>query len=541
MAEEPREGSGRGRARSGRIVPGTGHARSEGKAIAFRDLREFLEALERRGELRRIREPVDTFLEMSAIADRAVKSGGPALLFERPHPGRLREAGVWKGETGLLPAAAASGIPVAMSLFGTERRMCLALGVDDLSDAAARVRDLIELMKGPGPGGGSLLSKLSLLPKLQELAGIAPKVVRSGPAQEVVATGDEVDLFQLPVITAWPKDAGPFITLAMVVTKDPETGARNVGVYRMQVLDRRTTAMHWQLHHGGAAIFRKAQARGERLEVAAVLGGDPASIYAATAPLPDGMDEFLFAGLLRGQAVELVRARTVDLEVPAHAEIVLEGYVDPSEPFVEEGPYGDHTGFYSLADRYPAFHVTAITRRRSPIYPTTIVGRPPMEDYQFGHATERIFLPLLQAVQNEIVDYHMPPEGVFNNLVFVAIEKRYPGQAYKVAAGLWGLGQMSLQKVIVVVDADVNVHDPAEAWWAALNHIDPARDVHFFPGPADVLDHASRAHGFGTKMVIDGTRKLPEEGHGRPWPERIDMDPAVLRTVAERWRELGLA
>ncbi|MBE3589256.1 MAG: menaquinone biosynthesis decarboxylase [Firmicutes bacterium] len=509
--------------------------------MAFRDLREYIAALEQRGELRRIREPVDTFLEMSAIADRAVKSGGPALLFERPEPGRLRQAGVWTRPTGLLPGPGAAGVPVAMNLFGTERRMCLALGVERLEAAAARVRDLIELMKGPGPSGGGLLSKLSLLPKLQELAGIAPKVVRSGPVQEVVEEGAAVDLLRLPVITAWPGDAGPFITLAAVVTKDPETGARNAGIYRMQVLDGRTTAMHWQLHHGGAAVFRKAQALGRRLEAAAVLGGDPVSIYAASAPLPDGLDEFLFAGLLRGQAVELVRCCTVDLEVPAHAEIVLEGYVDPAEPLVEEGPYGDHTGFYSLADRYPAFHVTAVTRRRSPIYPTTIVGRPPMEDYQFGHATERIFLPLVQAVQSEIVDYHMPPEGVFNNLLFVAIEKRYPGQAYKVAAGLWGLGQMSLQKVIVVVDADVDVHNPAEAWWAALNHIDPERDVRFFPGPADVLDHASRAPGFGTKMVIDGTRKLPEEGHARPWPERIVMDPAVARAVAERWRELGLA
>lgn len=491
-----------------------------------------------------MREPVDTYLEMAAFADRSVKSGGPALLFERPAPGRLREAGVLPGAPGAAGGAAggtAAAMPVAMNLFGSERRVCMALGVERLEDAAAKVRELIELAKGPGPGGGNLLSKLALLPKLKDLAEIGPRVVRGGPAQEVAETGAAVDLSRLPAITAWPGDAGSFITLGVVITKDPETGARNAGIYRLQVLDRNTTGMHWQLHHGGAAHFRKAKALGRRVEAAAVLGGDPASMYAASAPLPEGMDEFLFAGLLRGQAVEMVRAKTVALEVPAQAEIVLEGYVDPSEPLIEEGPYGDHTGFYSLADRYPAFHVTAITRRREPIYPTTVVGRPPMEDYFFGHATERIFLPLVQAVQNEIVEYHMPAEGVFNNLLFVAIEKRYPGQAYKVASGLWGLGQMSLQKVIVVVDAGVDVHNPTEAWWAALNHIDPERDVRFFPGPIDVLDHSSRQPGFGSKMVIDGTRKLPEEGHARPWPERIDMDPAVVREVEERWRRLGLA
>ncbi|MBX6349970.1 MAG: menaquinone biosynthesis decarboxylase [Clostridia bacterium] len=527
----------------------------------YRDLREFLAALEAQGELVRVREPVDTYLEMSAFADRAVKSGGPALLFERPDPGRLRRQGIVdevraSAEAGpvaprpsaearpawppLRPDPAAAAMPVVMNLFGSERRTAMALGVEDLAAAQAKVAELVELAKGPGPEGGSLLSKLSLLPKLRELAAIAPRVVRTGPVHELVEEGEDVDLARLPVITAWPADAGPFISLAYVITKDPETGERNAGIYRMQVLDGRTTGMHWQLHHGGASHFRKAQALGRRLEAVAVLGGDPAITYAASAPLPEGIDELLFAGLLRGQAVELVKARTVDLEVPAHAEIAIEGYVDPAEPPVREGPYGDHTGFYSLAEPYPAFHVTAVTRRRDAIYPTTIVGRPPMEDYFLGHASERLFLPLVRLIQNEVVDYHMPPEGVFNNLLFVAIDKRYPGQAFKVAAGLWGMGQMSLQKVIVVVDADVDVHDPKEAWWAALNHIDPERDVRFFPGPVDVLDHASRRLGFGTKMVIDGTRKLPEEGHDRPWPARIRMDPAVEREVRERWRALGL-
>jgi 4-hydroxy-3-polyprenylbenzoate decarboxylase len=357
----------------------------------------------------------------------------------------------------------------------------------------------------------------------------------------VVLTGEDVDLSLLPVLTCWPEDGGPFITLPQVITRDPDTGERNSGMYRIQILDKRTTAIHWQRHKTGMRHFNRAKELGRRLEVAIAIGGDPAVIYSSSAPLPEGMDEFVFAGFLRREGVQMVRCKTVDLEVPAEAEIVLEGYVDPSEDLYLEGPFGDHTGFYSLADYYPAFHVTALTMRRDAIYPATIVGRPPMEDYWLGHATERIFLPLIRMMLPEIVDYHMPPESVFHNLVFISINKQYPGHAYKVASGVLGLGLMSLSKVIVVLDSDVNVQDPAEAWWIALNNIDPKRDVHFVPGPVDVLDHASPKFTFGSKMVIDATRKWPEEGFEREWPEKIKMSQEIVDLVDRRWSEYGFS
>ncbi len=484
--------------------------------MAFRDLRDFLSFLEERGELRRVRARVSPRLEITEIADRLAKAGGPAVLFEDVEGSRL---------------------PVAINLFGTRRRMAWALGVEDLEEVAARIEELLAL---PKQGQGGLWSRLSLLPRLAELGTTGPKVVRSGPVQEVVLTGDQVDLGLLPVLTCWPGDAGPFITLPLVITRDPETGERNVGMYRMQVLDRATAALHWQRHKTGARHFEKARRLGRRLEVAVALGGDPALIYSATAPLPEGIDELAFAGFLRWRGVELVRGRTVDLEVPAAAEIVLEGYVDPAEPLRLEGPFGDHTGFYSLADYYPAFHVTALTMRRDAIYPATVVGPPPMEDYWLGHATERIFLPFIRLVLPEVADLHMPAEGVFHNLVFVAIRKQFPGHAFKVANGLWGLGLMSLAKVIVVLDEDVNVQDPREAWWVALSNIDPQRDVRFTAGPADVLDHASPFFTFGSKMVVDATRKWPEEGFTREWPERIRMSPEVVALVDRRWEEYGL-
>jgi 4-hydroxy-3-polyprenylbenzoate decarboxylase len=325
-----------------------------------------------------------------------------------------------------------------------------------------------------------------------------------------------------------------------VITKDPVSGIRNVGMYRMQVMDRNTTGMHWQRHKTGASHFQLAKERGEKLEVAVAIGGDPATIFSATAPLPPVIDEFIFTGFLRRKPMELVKGITVDLEVPAEADIVLEGYVDPSEDLILEGPFGDHTGFYSLADMYPAFHVTAVTMRRDAIYPTTIVGKPPMEDYYIGHATERIFLPLTKLILPEIVDYHMPPEGIFHNLVFVSIDKEYPGHAYKVMNGLWGLGQMMLAKVIVIVDKDVNVQDPQEAWWVALNNIDPERDVRFTPGPVDVLDHSSRGFTYGTKMGIDATTKWPEEGFDREWPDKIEMSDEVKAKVDAMWSKLGI-
>jgi len=346
---------------------------------------------------------------------------------------------------------------------------------------------------------------------------------------------------RLPVPICWPQDGGPYITLPQVVTRDPVTGARNVGMYRVQVLGRDSLAMHWQRHKVGAAHWREMAARGETMPVAIVLGGDPASIYAASAPLPPGIDEYLFAGFLRREPVRLSKCVTSDLEVPSEAELVIEGVIDPREPLVTEGPFGDHTGFYSLADLYPRVQVTAITRREDPVWPHTIVGRPPMEDFWLGHATERIFLPLLRLTLPEVVDMHMPAEGIFHNLVFVSIDKQFPGQAYKVMNGLWGQGLMSLAKVIVVVDKDVNVRDPKEAWWVALNHIDPERDVRFSMGPIDVLDHASREFTYGSKMGIDGTRKWKEEGFHRDWPDKIVMDEETKAKVDAMWRELGIS
>lgn len=483
---------------------------------AYTDLRAYLDDLQRTGELRSIEVPVDPRLEMAAIADRVARQGGPALLFRQ---------------------AAASRLPVAMNLFGSRDRVARALGMGDLEEAGERLARILDLPRTPRPG---LLAKLAVLPQLRELASFAPRTVRSGPVQETVLTGDQVDLGILPVLTTWPEDAGPFITLPMVITRNPRTGDRNMGMYRMQVFDRNTTGMHWHRHKTGAAHLRQAAALGKRLEVAVALGGDPATMFAATAPLPEGMDELVFAGFLRGEPVELVKGKTVDLEVPARAEIVLEGYVDPAEPLRVEGPFGDHTGFYSPADRYPVFHVTAMTMRRDAIYPATVVGRPPMEDYWLGYATERIFLPLARTILPEIVDYHMPPEGVFHNLVFVSIDKQYPGHAHKVAHGLWGLGLMMLAKVIVVVDADVNVQDPAQAWWAALGNMDPVRDVQVVRGPADPLDHAAERFTLGGKMMIDGTSKGPEEGHDRGWPGPIVMTPEIVRLVERRWKEYGL-
>jgi 4-hydroxy-3-polyprenylbenzoate decarboxylase len=490
--------------------------------MAIDTLREFLDAIDRLGELVRIRHPVRARLEIAEIADRVMKSprGGPALLFEQV----------------LLEDGRQSPHPVAINLFGSTRRMCAALSVEHLDEIGARISELLNLKVPEG-----LLGKLALLPRLAELGKFPPRVRGGRPAcQEMVRQGSEIDLDQIPFLTTWPGDGGRYITLPMVITTDPARGVRNVGMYRVQVLGRDTLAMHWQRHKVGAAHWRDMAARGERMPVAIALGGDPASIYAASAPLPPTIDEFLFAGFIRRSPVELTRAVSCNLEVPAEAEIVIEGYIDPGEPLVLEGPFGDHTGFYSLADYYPKVHVTAVTSRRQPIYPATLVGRPPMEDYYLGHATERIFLPLLKLTIPEIVDYHMPAPGIFHNLVFVAIDKQYPGQAYKVMNALWGQGLMSLAKVLVVVDKDVNVQDPDEAWWIALNNIDPERDVRFTMGPMDVLDHSSRAFTFGSKMGIDATRKWKEEGFTREWPELITMDRETRRRVDEMWDSLGI-
>ncbi len=485
---------------------------------SFRSLQEFIAALEQKGELRRVKAPVDPRLEISEIADRVMKRGGPALLFESV-----------RGSTGLTTNG---GVPVAINLFGTKRRMELALGVADLEEIPRRIE---ELLKIPSPTG--LMEKLSLLPKLAELAQFPPKVVSRGPCQEVVIRENPA-LSLLPILQCWPKDAGRYITLGAVITRDKRSGRRNVGLYRLQVFDDRTLGMHWQLHKDGAGHWR-GYAEGERMPVAVAIGGDPASVYAASAPLPPEIDEYLFAGFLRKEPVELVKGVSVDLEVPAHAEIVIEGYVEVG-PRREEGPFGDHTGYYSLAEPYPVMRVTAITHRKSPVYLTTIVGVPPMEDLWLGKTTERVFLPLIRKMVPEIVDMNFPAEGIFNNAVIVSIRKSYPGQARKVAHALWGLGQLMFTKVIIVVDEWVDVHNLSQVAWLSFMNIDPKRDCFFVEGPVDTLNHASPEWNFGSKMGVDATSKLPEEGHPRPWPDPIEMSPEIREQVTRRWAEFGL-
>jgi len=475
--------------------------------VAYRDLHEFITALEQAGQLRRVRESVSPVLEITEIADRVVKAGGPALLFE---------------------SVQGSEIPVLINAFGTLERMCLALGAPDLDAVAARVQDLLEF-RSPA----SLADKIRMLPKLADLANFFPKTVRSGPCQEVVLT-EGFSLADLPVLQCWPDDGGRFITLPLVFSRDPVTSKRNCGMYRMQLHDATTTGMHWQIHKGGAHHYHRCLRDGRRLEVAVAIGADPVVTFAATLPLPEDFDEMLFAGFLRGGPVEMVPCRTVDLEVPASAEIVLEGYVQPGE-LQREGPFGDHTGFYSLADDYPVFHVQCVTRKRQPVYHTTIVGRPPMEDCWMGKAIERILLPVIRKQFPEIVDIHLPFEGVFHNLIIVAIRKAYPGHARKVMHGIWGLGQAMFSKCILVVDDTVNIQDLSETAWAALNHIDPQRDTEFVLGPVDSLDHASRLPDFGSKMGVDATRKWPGEGFTRAWPEPVRMNPEIRALVDGKW------
>ena len=490
--------------------------------MSIDSLRGFIDAIDEAGELVRVAHPVSVDREITEITDRCMKSagGGPALLFENV----------------ILENGSRSDMPVGINLFGSMRRMALALEVDDLDSIGRRIDDLVKLKVPEG-----WREKLAMLPQLAEIAKYPPRTITGKAAcQSTILRGDDVDLGALPIIKCWPGDGGPYVTLPQVVTKDPKSGVRNVGMYRVQVLEKALVAMHWQRHKVGAAHWREMAARGEIMPVAIVMGGDASSIYSASAPLPPNIDEYIFAGFLRKNPVKLAKAVTSDLLVPAEADVVIEGYIDPAEALVLEGPFGDHTGFYSLADHYPAVHITAITMRDDPIFPTTIVGQPPMEDYYLGHATERIFLPLLQLTVPEIVDYHMPAYGIFHNLVFVAIDKQYPGQAYKVMNAMWGMGLMSLAKVLVIVDKDVNVRDPDEAWWVALNHIDPERDVRFSMGPIDVLDHASRAFTYGSKMGIDATRKWKEEGFDREWPEIIEMDEDTKAKVDAMWDQLGI-
>ena len=481
----------------------------------FKDIRQFIEFLDARGDLKRITAMVDSDLEITEITDRMIKSGGPALLFEN---------------------VAGFDTPVAINLMGTHQRTAWALGVENIDDLTSRVRKLLGLAQGPPSG---LMGKVRALGDLVSVARTQPKIVRRAPCQDVVVTEKDVDLNILPALKCWPDDAGRYITLPLVVSRDPESGRRNVGIYRMQIFDRNTTGMHWQTHKGGAHHYRVGESqRLQKLEVAVALGGDPTAIWSGSMPLPPDMDEFAIAGLIREEPVELVKCKTVDLEVPAHAEYVLEGYVTPGE-LRPEGPFGDHTGYYSPAEDYPVFHVTTITHRKNPIYPTTMVGRPPTEDFYMGKAAERIMLPILQMALPEIVDMNMPAEGAFHNLLIVSMRKEYPGHAQKVMHALWGMGLLMLTKTIIVVDHDVNIQNPSEVAWRVTNNINPATDITFAEGPIDDLDHATPIPKFGSKMGIDATAKGITDGRSREWPPDIVMSEDIKTLVDHRWKEYG--
>ncbi len=481
--------------------------------MAYKDLREFIEVLEKKSLLRRVKTQVSAELEITEILDRVVKKNGPALLFENV-----------KGYK----------IPVFANAFGSMERMCLALEINNLDEIGERIQKLMEL---EAPSG--LWEGIKMLPTLSEVTSFAPKYVKTGSCKEVIFKED-FSLNDFPILKCWPGDGGRFITLPLVFTRNPKTGKQNVGMYRMQVYDGKTTGMHWHVHKHGARDYADAEKEG-KIEVAVAIGADPAVVYSATAPLPDNIDEMMFAGFLRKKNVELVKCETVDLYVPAHAEIILEGHVDAKELRVE-GPFGDHTGYYSLADKFPVFHITCITHRKNPIYHATVVGIPPMEDAYLGKATERIFLPLMKAQLPEIVDINLPVEGVFHNLCIVSIKKRYPGHAKKVMFALWGMGQMMFAKTIIVLDDDVNVQDMREVLWAATTRMDPARDVTIIDKtPTDTLDHASPMPNLGSKMGIDATRKGRDEGFDREWPDALKMDNKVKARIDKIWNELGLS
>jgi 4-hydroxy-3-polyprenylbenzoate decarboxylase len=542
--------------------------------LAYTDLRDWIKTLEKSGELKRITIEVDPDLEMAEIADRAAKSGrgtakagGPALLFEnvKGHPNAR----------------------VLMNQFGSERRMRLALETDSLDDIANRIRTLL---KPETPT--SFMDKLKLLPTLAEVGSFFPKVIsaKDAPCKQVIHRGADVNLLDLPILKTWPQDGGRFITLPCVITRDPKSGKRNLGMYRMQVYDAKTTGMHWQrqkvaaehlrdrlrattnlgapgldsetwdeaaaaarvdlmaLTAGGTTAATSLESlhtttvtriREDRMEVAVAIGADPATTFSAIVPAPPDVEEYLISGFLRQKPLELVKAETVDLEVPANAEYILEGYVQLGE-LRTEGPFGDHTGFYTMQEDYPVFHITCITHRKDPIYAATIVGKPPMEDAWMGKAVERIFLPLMQLTLPEIVDVNLPPEGVFHNLMIVAIKKSYAGHARKVMNGIWAMGQAMFTKCIIVVDEDCDVHDLAEVTLRTTNNIDPERDIQFTLGPVDSLDHASRLPNYGSKMGIDATRKWAAEGFTRPWPAMLTMDPAIKSKIDALWKKLGI-
>jgi 4-hydroxy-3-polyprenylbenzoate decarboxylase len=513
--------------------------------VAYRDFQDFLRVLEQKGELRRIKEPVSPYLEITEISDRVMKAGGPALLFENvvgpPHRlGTPNPESAVMGMPTIHPGEQAPFLkydePVAINTMGSRRRMSLALSCEDFEEHADRIQGLLNLQPPKGPRDA--LRKLAMVAR--ELKGVRPREVHSAICQERVLSGDAIDLRKLPVLTCWPEDGGPFITLPMVFTHDPATGRRNVGMYRIQVFDARTCGMHWQMHKTGMRQMEDAGALGKRLEVCVVLGGDPAYAFAAIAPLPPGIDEMDFAGFIRRERVSLVKAKSVDVMVPADAEIVIEGYVDPSERRLE-GPFGDHTGYYSLAAPFPVLHVTCVTMREKPVYPATIVGQPPMEDGWMGKAVERIFLPMIRLNLPEIVDMNLPVEAAFHNVAFVSIKKKYPGHAYKVMNAIWGLGGLAFTKFVFVFDEDCDVQDMAQVLFRLGANCDPMRDTLASKGPLDQLDHAAVQEGFGGKLGFDCTHKLPgENGFSRPFPKLITMSEDVKRRVDELWPKLGL-
>ena len=521
--------------------------------MAYNDLREWIAALDKAGELKRIKAEVDPVLEVTEITDRVSKwgarngkgPGGPALLFEnvKGHPGHK----------------------IFINQFGSERRINLALGSDSLDEIAERIHQMMDVKTPQG-----LLEKIKMLPKLAELGNLFPKRVSTGPCKEVIKR-DNFSLLDFPILQCWPQDGGRFITLPCVMTRDPRTGKRNIGMYRMHVYDATSTGMHWQRHKnaaehqrelmraavadgptlgktssvdimarsGGGSIAIQGKPVGGRMEVAVAIGTDPTLTFSAIVPAPPDIEEYMIAGFLRGKPIEVVKCETVDLEVPASAEIVLEGYIDIGEMKVE-GPFGDHTGFYSLEDLYPVFHVQCITHRKNPIYAATVVGKPPQEDAWMALAVERIFLPAAKMMIPELVDFHLPPEGVAHNLMIISIRKSYPGQARKVMNAIWSMGQAMFTKCIVVVDEDCDVKDLREVTLRALNNIDPERDIQFMLGPVDTLDHASRLPNFGSKMGIDATRKWSTEGFDRPWPDEVEMSAEVKERISRRWKEFGL-
>ena len=481
--------------------------------MAYKNLQDFISKLEKAGELKRISTPVSSRLEITEITDRVSKQYGPALLFENVE---------------------GSEFPVLINAMGTYERMAMAIGAKTLDEKAEELEDLMDW-------AFSQMRKLDIMsffPKIKWARLFLPHKVLSAPCQQVV--NKNPDLTKLPVLTCWPGDGGPFFTLPLVITKDPDTGAHNMGMYRMQVFDSTTTGMHWHHHKDGAHYYQKYKERGEKMPVSVALGDDPAVTYSATAPLPEGINELFFAGYLRGKPVETVKCVTNDLQVPANAEFIIEGYIDPEEPLRREGPFGDHTGYYSLADNYPVFHVTCITHRKNPVFPATIVGQPPMEDCYMAKATERIFLPLIKKMHPEIVDMNLPLEGVFHNCAIISIEKRYAGQVHKVLNSLWGLGQMMYTKMIIVVDHDVDVQNMSHVMWKVFNNIDAERDLIMSKGPLDALDHASPRARFGTRLGIDATRKGPLDDHHREWPEDILMSDEIKAMVDKKWKELGL-